>query len=234
MKHFSNNAPVAAYTKGLLLIGLLVGLWVVLLSGRATPALSQEAGENKSQTIQPLKTPPGQEAATFAAGCFWAREAFFKRLKGVVSVEPGYAGGHTASPTYEEVCTGTTGHAETVQIFYDPKVISYHDLLDVFFGTHDPITKDAQAPDEGTQYRSAIFYHSAAQKAAAQQMIRALDKSHRFSDPIVTEVVPYTGFYPAEAYHHNYFALNPNQPYCSSVVAPEVAAFEKHFRAKLK
>lgn len=225
---------MTAYLRGLLMAGLLVGIWAILVSGHAVPASAQDRGENQSQTIQPLKTAPGQEAATFAAGCFWAREAIFKRLKGVDSVESGYAGGHTTNPTYDEVCTGTTGHAETVQIFYNPKVISYHDLLDVFFGTHDPTTKDAQAPDVGTQYRSAIFYHSAAQKAAAQQMIRSLDKAHKFSNPIVTEVVPYTGFYPAEAYHHNYFALHPDESYCQFVVAPEVTVFEKRFRSKLK
>ena len=174
------------------------------------------------------------EAANFSAGCFWAREAMFKQIKGVQSVTSGYEGGHTASPTYDAVCTGNTGYAETVQIIFDPKVVSYKTLLNVLFHTHNPTTLNEQAPDVGTQYRSVVFYHSKAQKDAAEQEIAKLTKAHTFSKPIVTEVQPYTGFVPAEKYHQNYFALNPDNPYCATVVAPEVAKFEKEFPALLK
>ena len=218
-----------------LLLGVALCVLIGLLAGRAPQAaLSDDTRNIKMGTIQPLQTPAGQEAATFAAGCFWAREAIFGQLKGVTSVTSGYAGGHTKNPTYEEVCTGTTGHAETVQIFFDPKVISYRDLLDVYFHTADPTTKDEQAPDVGTQYRSVIFYHSAAQREAAKQEMQSLTKAHAFSDPIVTEVVPYTNFYAAEEYHHNYFALHPDESYCRFVVGPEVAHFKKLYQAKLK
>ena len=213
---------------------LALGVWAVMLAGcAARPAFSQ-ANFVKSGPIQPLKTPAGREAATFAGGCFWARDAMFRQLKGVDTVVSGYAGGRTAHPSYEQVCTGETGHAESVQIIFDPKVISYHDLLTVFFHTHDPTTLNAQAPDVGTQYRSAVFYHSPAQKAEAQQVIRETTKAHLYSDPIVTEVAPYKNFYAAEDYHQNYFALNPDQSYCRSVVAPEVAHFRELYRARLK
>lgn len=217
-----------------LLASLALLVWAGMLAGCGTQPAFSEGSSVKSGPIQPLKTPLGREAATFAGGCFWARDAMFRRLKGVDKVESGFAGGHTVNPTYEEVCTGLTGHAETVQIIFDPKVISYHDLLDVFFHTHDPTTLNQQAPDVGTQYRSAVFYHSAQQKAAAQQIIRDLTKAHVYAGPIVTEVVPYRGFYHAEAYHQNYFALNPDNSYCQSVVAPEVAKFRKEYRSRLK
>ena len=213
---------------------LALGVWAVMLTGCATQPAFSDSGEVTRGAIQPVKTPPGREVATFAGGCFWARDAMFRHLKGVDTVVSGFAGGHTAHPTYEEVCTGTTGHAETVQITFDPKVISYHDLLDVFFHTHDPTTLNAQAPDQGTQYRSAVFYHSAQQKAMTEQVIRDITKARLYSDPVVTQVVPYTGFWPAEDYHQNYFALNPDNSYCANVVAPEVAHFRKLYHARLK
>jgi len=217
-----------------LLLGLVLIVCAALLTGRAPQPAFSDSNEVTQGAIQPLKTPPGREVATFAGGCFWARDAMFRQLKGVGKVTSGFAGGHTAHPSYEQVCTGTTGQAETVQIIFDPKVVSYHDLLDVFFHTHDPTTLNAQAPDEGTQYRSAVFYHSKQQKAETEQVIREVGKSHLYSGSIVTQVVPYTGFWPAEDYHQNYFALNPDQPYCANVVAPEVAHFRELYHARLK
>lgn len=224
----------SALSRSVLLVGLVLSVWAVMLAGCASQPAFSDSNEVKKGPIQPLRTPPGREAATFAGGCFWARDAMFRHLKGVDTVTSGYAGGHTAHPSYEQVCTGTTGHAETVQIIFNPKVISYHDLLDVFFHTHDPTTLNRQAPDEGTQYRSAVFYHSAQQKAVTEQVIHETEKAHLYSDPVVTQVVPYTGFYRAEDYHQNYFALNPDQPYCHNVVAPEVAHFRQLYRARLK
>ncbi len=222
-------------SRAVVLAGAVIGVWTFLLGGCATqPAFSQGSNEITSGAIQPLKTPPGREAATFAGGCFWARDAMFRHLKGVDKVESGFAGGRTPHPSYEQVCTGTTGQTETVEITFDPKVISYHDLLDVFFHTHDPTTLNQQAPDVGTQYRSAVFYHSAQQKAMTEQVIGEIKKAHLYSDPIVTQVVPFTGFWKAEAYHQNYFALNPDEPYCHNVVAPEVAHFRKLYKARLK
>ena len=213
---------------------LVLAVWAVMLTGCATQPAFSDSNEIKQGPIQPVKAPTGREIATFAGGCFWARDAMFRHLKGVDTVVSGFAGGHTPHPSYEEVSTGTTGQAETVQITFDPKVISYHDLLDVFFHTHDPTTLNAQVPDEGTQYRSAVFYHSAPQKAMTEQVIRDVTKAHLYPNPIITQVVPYTGFYPAEDYHQNYFALNPAQPYCANVVAPEVAHFRKLYHARLK
>ncbi len=231
MKHpISNNSPTRLYVPLL----LVLGVWAVMLAGCATQPAFSDSNEVTRGAIRPVKTPPGREVATFAGGCFWARDAMFRHLKGVDTVTSGFAGGHTPHPSYEQVCTGTTGQAETVQIIFDPKVISYHDLLDVFFHTHDPTTLNAQAPDEGTQYRSAVFYHSAAQKAATEQVIREIGKAHLYSNPIVTQVVPYTGFWPAEDYHQNYFALNPDNGYCQNVVAPEVAHFRELYHARLK
>ncbi|NLU41755.1 MAG: peptide-methionine (S)-S-oxide reductase MsrA [Firmicutes bacterium] len=173
------------------------------------------------------------EKATLAGGCFWCTEALFRRLKGVEKVEPGYSGGHTENPTYEQVCTGTTGHAEAVQITYDPQVISFRQLLEVFFTVHDPTTLNRQGEDVGTQYRSAIFYHSPEQKAIAEQMIRELDQSGQFASPVVTEVVPYRAFYRAEDYHLNFFERNPNQLYCRAIIPPKLAKLSKNHQSLL-
>ncbi len=222
------------FPKILAVVVVLVGAFL-LVSGRlTTPVSARPVTPKPFSALVPMKTPAGMEAADFAAGCFWAREAMFKQIKGVQSVTSGYAGGHTANPTYEAVCGGNTGYAETVQIIFDPKVVSYKTLLDVLFHTHNPTTLNEQAPDVGTQYRSVVFYHSKAQKAAVEQEIAQLTKSHAFSSPIVTEVQPYTGFVAAEKYHQNYFALNPDNGYCATVVAPEVAKFEKEYPALLK
>ena len=175
-----------------------------------------------------------QDVATLGGGCFWCLEAVYDQLKGVESVESGYAGGTVANPSYEQVCTGMTGHAEVVQITFDPAVVTYRDLLDVFFSIHDPTTLNRQGADHGTQYRSAIFYHSPAQKAAAEQTIKELGAARLWNAPIVTAVVPLTAFYRAEDYHQEYFANNANAPYCRAVVAPKVVKFRKHYLDKLK
>jgi peptide-methionine (S)-S-oxide reductase len=175
-----------------------------------------------------------REIATLAGGCFWCLEAVYDELKGVEKVQSGYAGGTRVNPTYEQVCTGATGHAEVVQITFDPEVISYRDLLDVFFTIHDPTTMNRQGEDVGTQYRSAIYYHTPEQKATAEQTIKELEATHTWDDPVVTEIVPLPAFYPAEEYHRDYFERNPNQGYCRVVIAPKVAKARKMFLEKLK
>lgn len=167
------------------------------------------------------------ESAVFGAGCFWCTEAVFQRLNGVKAVMPGYSGGLTPNPTYEQVCTGRTGHAEVAKIDFDPGVVSYDELLEVFFATHDPTTKDRQGNDRGTQYRSVIFYASEEQKKAAEDAIRKFTPD--FPAPIVTEIKPLGEFYPAEDYHQNYFNENGAQPYCSFVISPKLAKFRKKF-----
>ena len=173
------------------------------------------------------------EKATFGSGCFWCTEAIFKRLKGVTDVKSGYAGGHTDNPTYEEVCSGATGHAEVIQVTYDPQVVSFVELLEVFWNTHDPTTLNRQGNDVGTQYRSAVFYHNDQQKELSQEYKTRLTKEGIWPDPIVTEIAPLTTFFPAEDYHDDYFNRNGSQPYCAFVVAPKVAKFKKVFEDKL-
>lgn len=172
--------------------------------------------------------------ATLAGGCFWCLEAVYVELRGVEKVVSGYAGGQVANPTYREVCNGTTGHAEVVQITFDPEVVSYRKLLEVFFTIHDPTTLNRQGADVGTQYRSAIFCHDAEQKKVADEVMAELTAARLWPNPIVTQVAPLDRFYPAEAYHQDYFANNPNQPYCQVVVAPKVAKFRKQYLAGLK
>ena len=174
------------------------------------------------------------ETATLAGGCFWCLEAAFQQLRGVEGVQSGYAGGHVPRPTYEHVCTGTTGHAEVVQVTFDRDVISYADLLHVFFTIHDPTTLNRQGGDVGTQYRSAIYYHTPEQKAIADQVIAELKAERVWDDPIVTEVKPLDAFYPAEEYHRDYFRRNPDQAYCRAVVAPKVAKVRKLYFDRLK
>ncbi|HML21452.1 MAG TPA: peptide-methionine (S)-S-oxide reductase MsrA [Aggregatilinea sp.] len=174
------------------------------------------------------------EVATLAGGCFWCLEAVYDDLKGVTDVVSGYSGGHVNTPSYQQVCTGTTGHAEVVQVTFDPDVISFKDLLDVFFTIHDPTTLNRQGNDVGPQYRSAIFYHSPEQKAVAEQTIADLNQTGIWPGSIVTQVVPFEAFYPAEDYHQEYFKNNPNQGYCMVVVAPKVAKFRKQHFERLK
>jgi len=176
----------------------------------------------------------GREVATLAGGCFWCLETIFDELKGVERVVSGYSGGKMANPSYKEVCGGRTGHAEAVQVVFDPRVISYREILEVFFSTHDPTTLNRQGADVGTQYRSAIFYHDDKQKAIAEQLIKELNASKIWNAPIVTEVTPFSSFYPAEDYHQHYFKQNAPQPYCQVIIAPKLAKFREHYNDKLK
>jgi peptide-methionine (S)-S-oxide reductase len=175
-----------------------------------------------------------KEIATLGGGCFWCLEAVFEQLRGVDKVESGYAGGSTARPTYKQVCSGATGHAEVVQVTFDPAVVSFREILDVFFAIHDPTTPNRQGADVGTQYRSAIFSHSPEQKQIAEQRIAELNSAGIWDAPLVTEVVPLQAFYPAEDYHQGYFRANPGQLYCQAVVSPKVAKFRKQFVTKLR
>jgi peptide-methionine (S)-S-oxide reductase len=184
-----------------------------------------------------LRGSPGSsmgQVATLAGGCFWCLEAVFDELRGVESVESGYSGGHVLSPSYAQVCDGETGHAEVVQVTFDPQVLSYKDLLTVFFTIHDPTTPNRQGNDVGTQYRSAIFYHNEEQKTVAEQVIREIGAAGIWDDPIVTEVTPFEAFYIAEEYHQEYFKKNPFQGYCRAIIAPKVAKFRHTFAERLK
>jgi peptide-methionine (S)-S-oxide reductase len=174
------------------------------------------------------------QVATFGAGCFWCTEAVFLNVKGVTKVVSGYEGGKVKNPTYREVCTGETGHAEVTQITYDPSKVTFEELLEVFWNTHDPTTLNKQGADEGTQYRSAVFYHNDEQKKVAEAYKKQLEASHVYKNPIVTEITPASTFYAAEDYHQNYFELNPNQGYCQYVIRPKVEKFKKQFASKLK
>ena len=189
-----------------------------------------EKSMNTSENIVPGNT----DTATFGAGCFWCVEAVFKELKGVISVSPGYAGGSIKNPSYREVCMGTTGHAEICQIIYDPAIIKFEDLLEVFWQTHDPTTLNRQANDVGTQYRSAVFYHNAKQKETAEFYKKKLNESGAFNAPIVTEITAFSAYYPAEDYHKDYYSKNPDQPYCTFVILPKLEKFHKAFKSKLK
>jgi len=174
------------------------------------------------------------EVATLAGGCFWCLDAVFRGLKGVDQVVSGYSGGNVPDPSYEAVCTGRTGHAEVVQVTFDPAVLSYRDLLEVFFGIHDPTTLDRQGADVGTQYRSAIYYHSPEQERMAREVIAEIERDGVFDAPIVTAVTPFAAFYPAEEYHQDYFRRNPGQGYCRAVIAPKVAKFRTEHLERLK
>lgn len=175
-----------------------------------------------------------KEIATLGGGCFWCLEAVYDELKGVEDVVSGYSGGKMPNPTYSQVCTGNTGHAEVVQITFDPEKISFKEILEVFFSIHDPTTRNRQGADVGPQYRSAIFYHSPEQKAVAEQVIQDIEAAKIWGKPVVTEVTPFSAFYPAEEYHQEYFANNPEQPYCQIVIAPKVAKFRKQHLERLK
>jgi peptide-methionine (S)-S-oxide reductase len=212
----------------LVVAGLVVGLF---LAGYIGERLTM----NETPTVlEPAEAPPGLAKATFGAGCFWCTEAVFKDLKGVVMVVPGYSGGSLKHPTYSQVCSGTTGHAEAIQVTYDPTVVSYDALLEVFWQTHDPTTQDRQGNDIGTQYRSVIFWHTDHQRELAERYLHKLDASGAFAAPIVTQIVPFTEFYRAEQYHLNYYAQNSGQPYCRMVIRPKLEKMKKVFRDKLK
>lgn len=197
-----------------------------------------EAKENKRKSVMGMENKVTEnqklEKATFAGGCFWCTEALFLEIKGVEKVVPGYTGGKVVNPTYEEVCEGTTGHAEAIEITYNPDLVSYEDLLEVFFGTHDPTTLNRQGADVGTQYRSEIFYHSEAQKKAAENFINLLNTQNIYGKPVVTKIAPAAKFYVAEEYHKNYYNRNKNQGYCMAVIAPKLDKLKKNYKSKLK
>lgn len=213
----------------------------LLLMLIAVTVVTQACGQNKktenkksSNPKQDIKMSPEFEKATFGGGCFWCTEAIFLEVKGVKQVVSGYAGGSTKNPTYKEVCTGLTGHAEVIQITYDPKEIKFEQLLEIFFKTHDPTTLNRQGNDVGTQYRSVVFYHNEAQREAAVKIKQLLDASGAYSSPIVTEISPFKEFYAAEDYHQDYYSQNGNQPYCRFVIQPKLDKFKKVFADYLK
>jgi len=199
---------------------IALAAWLIA-AGAAGPAAAKEARVTK-------------ETATFAGGCFWCTEAVYQEVEGVLAVESGYTGGRTEHPSYEEVCAGTTGHAEAVQITFDAAKVRYEDLLEIFFKTHDPTTLNRQGADAGTQYRSAIFTHSPAQKAAAERIRKELDASRAWEHPIVTEIVPFKAFWKAEEHHQDYYSLNRTAPYCLFVIRPKMDKFRKVFKDKLR
>ncbi|MCF8259309.1 MAG: peptide-methionine (S)-S-oxide reductase MsrA [Melioribacteraceae bacterium] len=203
---------------------------VFLLLTTASAIVSSNLEEKKKMTENDIK----YELATFGAGCFWCVEAVFERLNGVITVESGYSGGHVVNPTYQEVTTGTTGHAEVTRIKYDPEIINFKELLEVFWKTHDPTTMNKQGADVGTQYRSVIFYHNEEQKNLAEVYKKKLDESGAFNNPIVTEISPLENYYEAEDYHQDYYNENKNQPYCAFVIAPKLDKFKEVFKDKLK
>lgn len=211
--------------------GIFLSLIMVLTSASCA---QKKDSENPSTMSNDLTGKTELALATFGNGCFWCTEAIFQRLKGVSKVVSGYAGGKVKNPTYKEVCGGLTGHAEVIQLTYDPKIIGYAELLEVFWQTHDPTTLNRQGADVGTQYRSVVFYHTEEQKQLAEMYKKKLDESGAFDNPIVTEISPLSKYYPAEGYHQNYYNLNGNAPYCSYVIQPKIDKFKKVFKAKLK
>jgi len=206
----------------------------ILCSVISLVSCNPSSSQNIAMTVETIPVGLKTDTATFGTGCFWCTEAVFQELKGVLKVTSGYSGGTVKNPSYEEVCSGTTGHAECLQVIYDPKVISFEELLEVFWEAHDPTTLNRQGNDVGTQYRSVIFYHDAAQKHKAEEYKVKLDKSGAYNNPIVTEITPFSTFYAAENYHQDYFRLHGNQPYCTFVIRPKVEKFEKVFKNKLK
>lgn len=207
---------------------------MVSLTSCAQPGKKTKMTNTENNTVHNTVA-AGTETATFANGCFWCTEAIFEQLNGVISATSGYTGGQTKNPTYKEVCTGETGHAECLQIVFDPAKISFDELLEVFWETHDPTTLNRQGNDIGTQYRSGIFYHNEEQKQKAEKYKAELNKSGAFDNPIVTEITPFSVFYPAEDYHQQYFENNENNnPYCRVVIRPKVDKFRKVFKNKLK
>lgn len=209
-------------------------LWIVGLLAVASCAEQKPEPVPMTPKPPPPQPAPAVEVATFGAGCFWCVEAVYQKVEGVLLVESGYAGGEVENPTYKQVCSGTTGHAEVCQIKFDPAKVSYAKLLEVFFGTHDPTTLNRQGNDEGTQYRSVVFHHTPEQKALAEKAKKSLDASGAWGKPIVTEISPAPKFFKAEDSHQNFFVLNPQQGYCRYIVAPKVEKFKKAFADLLK
>lgn len=223
-------------------IGILFALAFLVIgcalasSGTGDNALPDNGTDDGTEEREKQPMPPAEslKKATFAGGCFWCTEAVFQELNGVYKVTSGYIGGKNPNPTYEEVCTGNSGHAEAVEIQYSPEEITFEELLEVHFKTHDPTTLNRQGADRGTQYRSGVYYHDEAQKAATEQIIAELEKEKVYSDPVVTEVVEATTFYDAEKYHQDYYANNPQQGYCQAVIAPKMDKFRKVFGDKIR
>jgi peptide-methionine (S)-S-oxide reductase len=209
-----------------------VGLAAYLFANSGARPMPESDNQKSETTATPI--PENAKVATFANGCFWCTEAVFLRVKGVAKVVSGYSGGTVPNPTYKQICTGLTGHAECIQVTYDPDVVTYEQLLDVFFHTHDPTSLNRQGADVGTQYRSSVFYHDEGQKEAAQKMIAELDAAGTFGKPIVTKLEKLEKFYPAEDYHQDYYRLNPGTGYCQAVVGPKVEKFKKRYKAMLK
>ncbi|MFM9908620.1 MAG: peptide-methionine (S)-S-oxide reductase MsrA [Chitinophagaceae bacterium] len=220
----------------LMLTGVVISLSALFSCAQRENPNKSMNNSNEPEVTATSKTTSSitTDTATFANGCFWCTEAIFQQLEGVLKVSSGYTGGYVVNPSYKEVCTGTTGHAECIQIVYDPSKITFDELLEVFWQTHDPTTLNKQGNDEGTQYRSAIFFHNKEQKEKALKYKEELDKSGAFRGPIVTEVSPITSFYIAENYHQDYFNSNGSQPYCTYVIRPKLEKFQKVFKSKLK
>jgi peptide-methionine (S)-S-oxide reductase len=210
-------------------LSLIFGLVFTSCTAKEKPMIKDDFKEPVK-----VKEIEGMEIATFAGGCFWCTEAVFLEIKGVEKVVSGYIGGKTKNPTYKDICTGETGHAEAIQITYNPKEVAYEDLLEIFFGTHDPTTLNRQGADVGTQYRSEIFYHSEAQKVKAENYIELLVKEKLYDKSIVTKISSATQFYPAEDYHQNYYNQNSSQGYCQMVIAPKLEKLHKYYKSKLK
>jgi peptide-methionine (S)-S-oxide reductase len=216
-------------------ITIVVAAGLAALLFARSGATPMPSPNDESPAVPPAdNSDAATDTATFAAGCFWCTEAVYLRMKGVTKVVSGYSGGTIKNPTYQQICTGLTGHAECIQVEYDPSVVTFEQLLDVFFHTHDPTTLNRQGADAGTQYRSSVFFHNDAQKAAAEKMIAELDGSGDFHDPIVTKLEKLEKFYPAEDYHQDYYKQNPRNGYCQMVVGPKVAKFQKRYQAMLK
>lgn len=215
-----------------------VGLWTqaqtIAKAGAASASGSSQPGKARKLPVTKVTVPPGREVATMGAGCFWSMEAIYRQFKGVEKVEPGYAGGFVAKPSYEQVSEGATNHAESIQITYNPKVISYADLLYIMLTVRDPTTLNQQGADEGTNYRSVIFTHSPQQQKIAREMIAKINASGQWKKPIVTQVTPFANFYRAEDYHLDYYDRNPDLPYCRAVIAPKLADLRVKFKDKLK
>ena len=210
-----------------------VSLVLSLIFSSCTAKEKPDVKEEFKEPVK-VKVKEGMEVATFAGGCFWCTEAVFLEIKGVEKVVSGYIGGKTVNPTYKDICTGETGHAEAIQITFNPNEVAYEDLLEIFFGTHDPTTLNRQGADVGTQYRSEIFYHSEAQKTKAENYIQLLEKEKLYDKKIVTKVSSATIFYPAEDYHQNYYNQNSSQGYCQMVIAPKLEKLRKYYKSKLK
>lgn len=213
----------------------IIAITTLFSCGQKSPATTNLTNNNNNTTMSNVLTAENTDTATLANGCFWCTEAIFEQLEGVISATSGYTGGQIENPTYKQVTTGETGHAEALQIIYDPKKISFDELLEVFWETHDPTTLNRQGADIGTQYRSGVFYHNEEQKQKAEKYKTELDKSGAFNSPIVTEITPFTKFFPAEDYHQQYFENNENSnPYCKIVIRPKLDKFRKVFKDKLK